>query len=99
MKRVPEGTCQHFRLFSPDGPLFPSSDLYLRRAFRTGMDWTQQSGSSEESALTHHLKIAIFADEMPPIRATLDIAPVLLGMTPIQNPETSQGNARGIYLL
>jgi hypothetical protein len=90
MKTTEEGCCQTFRLvLSPtEGPLFPHSEVYLRRTFETGFQW--HKGRGEKPSSTRHVRVNIFADEMPPIRAKLDIAPVLLGMTPIDSGMPSQ---------
>ena len=84
-KSTDEGNCQYFRMNPEpaDGPLFPGSDLTLRRRFRWASEITDMDGKPQQS--TSQVRICIFADEMPPIRATLDIAPVLLGWTPIQS--------------
>ncbi len=79
-KQTEEGTCQTFRLHS-ESPLFPDSDVYLRRTFQKHVTWRMNQA---EFISTRHVKVNIFADEMPPIRATLDMAPVLLGITPIE---------------
>jgi hypothetical protein len=79
-----EGRCHVFRL--PDSmmqPVFPGSDIILRREFRTQVIRTDLNGNAMTSA--RNVRISIFADEMPPIRATLDIAPVLLGWTPVRS--------------
>jgi hypothetical protein len=89
MKTTEEGTCQTLRLNlgTSDGPLFPDADVYLRRTFKKAVKWRGPSGGFRS---TQHVKVCIFADEMPPIRAILDIAPVLLGMTPIENAVDSR---------
>jgi hypothetical protein len=83
-KTTEEGSCEVFRL--PDsltGPVFPDSDIILRRKFHTNA--TQKDRNGKALTSTRQIKVSIFADEMPPVRATLDIAPVLQGWTPVQN--------------
>lgn len=87
-KTTDEGSCEVFRL--PDTlmrPVFPGSDVILSREFQTHVTGTDMKGNALTS--TRQVKVSIFADEMPPIRATLDIAPVLSGWTPVQegNPK------------
>jgi hypothetical protein len=88
-KDTDEGNCHFFRLRtnSMTGPIFPGSDVTLRRKLHTHVKIMNNSGQTPSS--TRHVKISIFADEMPPIRATLEIAPVLLGWAPIENSNTS----------
>ena len=83
-KTTDEGSCEVFRI--PDAlmrPVFPGSDVILRREFRTHVTQKDMKGNALTS--TRQIRVSIFADEMPPIRATLDIAPVLLGWTPVQS--------------
>lgn len=82
-KTTDEGNCQIFRL--PDAlarPVFPGSDVIFQRKLHTNVAIGDKNGSTPAS--TRQVKVSIFADEMPPIRATLDIAPVLLGWTPVK---------------
>jgi hypothetical protein len=62
-------------------PIFPGSDIILRRKIHT--DARIQRVDRQPINSTRHIKISIFADEMIPLRATLDIAPALLGWTPV----------------
>lgn len=73
------------RLTSP--PLFVGSTITLLREFNTQAHVVRYDNKPTTS--TRHVKASIFADEMPPIRATLDIAPVLLGWTPILSETAS----------
>lgn len=85
MERSAEGECCLLRLTPefPQPPLFPGSDLTLLRKFYT--DVRIENIDKRPVNSTRHVKVTVFADEMPPLRATLDIAPVLLGWTPVQN--------------
>ena len=83
-KTTDDGNCHLFRLTPGNAqPIFPGSDVTLRRKLRTGARIWDKSGKTPRS--TRHVMVSIFADEMPPIHATLDIAPVLLGWTPVEN--------------
>jgi len=87
-KKCDDGTCWMFRLFNSLVPLFPDGDVTLRKGFSTDVDSiTDRNRKSLKS--TRNVVVSVFADEMPPIRATLGIDPVLLGWTPVQN-EVSQ---------
>jgi hypothetical protein len=66
-------------------PIFPGSYLVLRRKVHTHVQTKKLDGSPVVS--TRNVKVSVFADEMPALRANLDIAPVLLGWTPVQNEE------------
>jgi hypothetical protein len=86
-----EGSCHHFRLI-PDlqsGPIFPGSDITIGRKFSKNVRDITNIVTGASMSSTRHVKISIFADEMPAIRATLDIAPVLLGWTPVQNADAT----------
>ena len=86
-KTTDDGNCQLFRLTPANAqPIFPGSDVTLRRKLRTGVRIWDKSGKTPGS--TRHVKASIFADEMPPIRTTLDIASVLLGWAPVQESES-----------
>lgn len=87
IKTTEEGSCQVFRLVlgQADGPLFPHSESYLRRIFQKGVRWGHDRRALSS---TVNVKVNIFADEMPPIRATLENAAVLSGMTPIESPKS-----------
>jgi hypothetical protein len=64
-------------------PLFPDSNLTLQRKISTGFHIEHLNRRPVNSR--RYVKASVFADEMPPIRANLDTAPVLLGWTPLQN--------------
>ncbi|NBV23367.1 MAG: ATP-binding protein [Proteobacteria bacterium] len=82
-KTTAEGNCHHFRLALEPGaaPIFPGSDVTLTRKLHRGVKFLDNNGNTPQS--TRQVKVSIFADEMPPIRTTLDIAPVVLGWTPV----------------
>ncbi|MEI6051408.1 MAG: ATP-binding protein, partial [Opitutaceae bacterium] len=63
-------------------PIFPGSYLTLQRKIHTDARFERVDRQPLRS--TRHIKISVFADEMPPIRAKLDFAPVVLGWTPIE---------------
>ena len=63
-------------------PIFPGSYSTLQRKIHT--DARIERVDRQPLRSTRHIKISVFADEMPPIRAKLDFAPVLLGWTPIE---------------
>lgn len=62
-------------------PLFVDSDITLSRAFKTNIRILMKDRKFPKAA--PHVIISVFADEMPPIRATLNIKPVLSGWTPV----------------
>ena len=68
-----------------EAPIFPGSNLTLRRKIFT--DARIERIDRQPIRSTRDVKVTVFADEMQPLRATLDIAPVLLGMTPVQDSE------------
>jgi hypothetical protein len=82
-----EGDCYLIRLVPEPGqaPIFPGSYLVLRRKIHTNVQTKKLDGSPLVSA--RNVKISIFADEMPALRAKLDPAPVLLGWTPVQSAQ------------
>jgi hypothetical protein len=85
-KTTDDGYCEVFRL--PDTlirPLFPGSDIILPRAIHA-LPLARADMKGNAFTSTKHVRVKIFADEMSPIRATLDIAPVLMGWTPVENP-------------
>lgn len=84
LKETQKGTCQTFKLLlaPAEGPLFPHSVAYLRRNFAMGAGWKKHGGGTFTS--TKEVGVSIFADEMLPVRAKLEIEPVLKGMTPIR---------------
>jgi hypothetical protein len=88
MQTGEDGTCWRFRLNNSFVPLFPDGDVTLRKGFSTDVDSiTDRNRKSLKS--TRNVVVSVFADEMLPIRATLDMGPVLSGWTPVQN-EVSQ---------
>lgn len=89
-KTTDEGTCHLLRLTPGlrEMPIFPGSDLTLRRVLHIG--GTIVDLNRKPVVSTRTVKVSVFADEAPPIRATLDVAPVISGWTPI-NQETTVG--------
>jgi hypothetical protein len=85
MERNAEGDFQMFRLTpaSSELPIFPGSSLILRRKVKTHVRMGRMDGQPYNS--TRHVKVNVFADEMPPIRAKLDYAPILLGWTSLND--------------
>ena len=84
-KDTEDGNCFLLRLIPVPGetPIFPGSDVVLDRKIDTNVRYIKdQSGKPVTS--TRHVKVSVFADEMPPLRATLDIAPVISGWTPLE---------------
>lgn len=67
----------------PGIPVFPDSDITLRREIHTNVRIEHTDKRPVRSR--QYVRISVFADEMPPIRAKLDIAPVILGWTPVEN--------------
>lgn len=67
-------------------PIFPGSYSTLKCKFHTNTILTNLDRSPMVS--TRHLKVSVFADEMPPLRATMDFAPVLKQWTPIGQPSS-----------
>jgi hypothetical protein len=63
-------------------PIFPGSQVILRRTVRANARITDDSGQPATS--TGHVKVSVFADEMPPLKATLNIARVISGWTPLE---------------
>jgi hypothetical protein len=82
-KRSEEGECWVLRLTprTSESPVFPGSDVTLRRIIHTATQMGNYDGKPVVS--TRHVKVSVFADEMPPLRATLDFAPVILGWTQV----------------
>ena len=68
----------------PATPVFPGSDVTLRRIINTNVRIEHVDNRPVNSR--RYVRASIFADEMPPLRAKLDIVPVILGWTPIENP-------------
>ena len=87
-----DGYCFHFRL-TPESssiPLFPGSDITLQRKVYTHVQPQPQNGMPKYSI--RHVRISIFADEMPAIHAKMNIASVLFGWKPIpDSSETTTG--------
>lgn len=69
----------------PSPPLFPRSNKTLRRKIKTNILKVEHTDNRPVNS-RRFLNITIYADEMPPIRAKLDIAPVILGWTAVENP-------------
>ena len=84
-----EGDCYLVRLVPALGqsPIFPGSDIILRRKIHTQVETKRYDGKPMVSA--RNVKVSVFADEMTPLRAKLDVAPVILGWTAIENPPAS----------
>ncbi len=84
-----DGACYVLRL-TPKmtwPPIFPGSDVTLRRRITgTFREIRDKSGNAMVSST--HVKVTVFADEMPALRAKLDIAPVLLGWTTLPNADS-----------
>jgi hypothetical protein len=83
-KETEEGVCYQLRLALAQGesPVFPGSEVTLRRGLRTDVHkLTDMEGRPVASTRT--VGISVFADEMIPIRATLDFAPVIMGWVPV----------------
>jgi hypothetical protein len=64
------------------GPVFPGSCITLRRKIHTHAQIEHLDGRPVRSR--KYVKVSVFADETPPLRAQLDIAPVLAGWTPLE---------------
>jgi len=67
----------------PATPVFPGSDVTLRRIINTHVRIEHMDNRPVSSR--RYLRASVFADEMPPLRAKLDIVPVILGWTPLQD--------------
>jgi hypothetical protein len=65
-----------------NGPVFPGSYITLRRKIHTHVGVENLDGRPMQSR--KYVKVSVFADEAPPLRAKLDIAPVILGWTPLE---------------
>lgn len=72
----------------PSPPLFPSSDKTLRRKIHTNVRIEHTDKRPVKSR--QYINVSVFADEMPPMRAKLEIAPVLAGWTAVQKVDSSQ---------
>ena len=66
----------------PGSPVFPGSDVTLRRKINTHVRIEHMDNRPVNSR--RYVRATVFADEMPPLRARLDIAPVILGWTPLE---------------
>lgn len=80
-----EGYFYSIRIFPEAGhtPIFPGSHLVLRHTIRNGS--SLQFGDVERLVSTCHVRLTVFADEMQPLKAKLEIAPVLAGWTPVES--------------
>jgi len=77
----------HFRLAAglPQSPIFPGSYVMLRRIIHTNVTLRHADGKVFKS--TQHLNVSVFSDESPPIKATLELEPLLRGWTVLQSVE------------
>lgn len=66
----------------PGSPVFPGSDVTLRRKINTHVRIEHMDNRPVNSR--RYVRATVFADEMPSLRARLDIAPVILGWTPLE---------------
>lgn len=66
----------------PGTPVFPGSDVTLRRKINTHVRIEHMDNRPVNSR--RYVRASVFADEMPPLRARLDVAPVILGWTPLE---------------
>ncbi len=71
-----------------NGPVFPGSSITLRRKIHTHARVENLDGRPMRSR--KYVKVSVFADEAPPLRAVLDIASVISGWTPIENKAAGQ---------
>ena len=84
-KMCEDGSCWTCRLYDPDVPLFPGGDVMLRKGFSTDVSrMTDRNRKPLQS--TRNLVVRVFADDMPPIKKTLDYAGALFDWSPI-NPD------------
>jgi hypothetical protein len=67
-------------------PVFPSSHVTLKRKINTNVRIMEHYDGRPLKSRPY-IKVSIFADEAPPLRAKLEIAPVLAGWTPIESTE------------
>lgn len=65
-------------------PVFPSSHVTLRRKINTNIRIMEHYDGRPLKSRPY-IKVSVFADEAPPLRAKLEIAPVLAGWTPIES--------------
>ena len=85
-KKSEGGSYWTCRLYDSDLPLFPGGDVILRKGFSTDVaSMTDRNRKPVESA--RDLVVSIFADNMPPIKMTLEYAGALLDWIPV-NSET-----------
>lgn len=84
MEHDEDGDCYHLRLTPALSqlPLFPLSDVVLRRGFRTNVKEVRHV-NGRPVVKCRYVTVTIYADEMPALQARLDIAPVVLGWTPV----------------
>jgi hypothetical protein len=89
MDKNEEGDCLMFRLVPGFGqaPIFPGSHLTLCRKIHTDARSRHVDGTPIVSA--RHVKVSVYADEMTPLRASLDVRPVITGWTRIEQPSAS----------
>lgn len=80
-----EGDCYLIRMTPQLGqaPVFPGSYVILRCKLHTSVQTQKYDGTPIVSA--RHVNVSVFADEMLPLKAKLEIAPVLAGWTPVEN--------------
>jgi hypothetical protein len=84
-KKCEDGSCWTCRLHNADVPLFAGGDVVLRKGFNTDVSSMTDSNRKPLQS-TRNLVVRIFADDMPPIKKTMDCAGALLDWIPI-NPE------------
>jgi hypothetical protein len=71
-----------------NGPVFPGSYITLRRKIHTHARLKHLDGRPIRSR--KYFKVSVFADEAPPVRGVLDIAPLIAGWTPIEIQDSSE---------
>jgi hypothetical protein len=70
------------------GQIFPGSYITLHRTIHTHAEIEHLDGRPVRSR--KYVKVSVFADESPPLRALLEIAPVVEDWTPIESKETNR---------
>jgi Putative DNA-binding domain len=65
-----------------EAPLFPGANVTLKCKIHTDVRIEHMDKQPVRSR--RYVRASVFADEMPPLRARLDIAPVILGWTPLE---------------
>lgn len=68
-------------------PIFPGSYVTLKQSILTVVDSQRTEGRRVCS--TRHITVSVYADEMQPIKTTLDFAPVIMGWTAIEQSPAS----------